>query len=76
MYFISLKFIVFFLAFLTAYFLIPPAKRYMVICAGNLFFYCFGNAKYLLLILGITILVYGGGYSLSETSGSYFLHYL
>ena len=61
MYFISLKFIVFFLALLTAYFLIPPAKRYMVICAGNLFFYCFGNAKYLLLILGITTLMYGGG---------------
>lgn len=73
MYFISLKFIVFFLAFLTAYFLIPPAKRYMVICAGNLFFYCFGNAKYLLLILGITILMYGGGLLLERNKRKLFL---
>lgn len=73
MYFISLRFIVFFCAFLAAYFLIPAAKRYMVICAGNLFFYCFGNAKYLLLVLSITILMYGGGLLLERNRRKLFL---
>ena len=67
MYFISLKFIVFFLAFLTAYFLIPPAKRYMVICAGNLFFYCFGNAAsrsiYTTCVVCIVFLLDDAGHS-------------
>lgn len=61
MYFISLKFIGFFCLFTICFFIVPASKRYITIALGNVFFYCFANAKYILLILFITILMYGGG---------------
>lgn len=61
MYFISVEFLSFLACFCGLYFMLPKAKRYVLLGLGNIFFYCFGNVSYLLLILFITILAYGGG---------------
>lgn len=62
MYFISVEFLSFLACFCGLYFMLPKAKRYVLLGLGNIFFYCFGNVSYLLLILFITILAYGGGF--------------
>lgn len=67
MLFNSMQFVLFFLAVLLIYYLLPRKIRWIWLLAASYVFYGAWNAKYLLLLLGMTLVTYGAGLIIDRT---------
>ncbi len=61
MHFVSLKYLLFFIAVVSVFFAIPQRFRWMFLLATSYFFYMTWDPKYALLLLTTTTIVYGTG---------------
>ena len=61
MIFNSIEFLIFFPIVLILYYFIPQKVRYIFLLAASYYFYMCWNAKYALLLLGVTAITYIGG---------------
>lgn len=70
MLFNSFKFMIFFPIVLALYFVLPAKGRKLWLLVASYFFYMSWNARYGLLLLGCTLMSYGGAIAIERLSNS------
>ena len=66
MNYLSLAFFVFFIVFFAIYYIVKPPYRYIVIFVGSYVFYGYANPSMLLVLMGVTVISYIGGFVLNK----------
>lgn len=70
MLFNSFQFVIFFIGVLLLYYVIPKKIRYIWLLFASYIFYMAWNVKYVILLLGITVITYLGGFLIDKVTKS------
>ena len=69
MLFNSLSFLAFFAVLAVVYYAMPHRFRWPLLLVASLYFYAAFSARYLLLLIGITLIAYLGGLAMGASAG-------
>ncbi|SFC74769.1 MBOAT family O-acyltransferase [Butyrivibrio sp. YAB3001] len=75
MNYISLIFGVFFIIFITVYYIVPAKYRYIILFTGSYIFYGYLNPKMLLVLVLVTLISYIGGLSIGKRQSKTAFHF-